>query len=80
MSEGRCDTDISSIREAHPTGELEWLEKFDTTCGESAGHEGEHVFQSRDAEDQERLHWDSDAKRFSSYQSAPPAPEERIVF
>lgn len=80
MSEGRCGADIGQIREAHPTGELDWLEKFDTTCNEDAGHEGMHVFTSQQDDDQERLHWDEAAKRFSSYQSAPPSPEEKFAF
>jgi hypothetical protein len=78
MSEGRCGADIGQIREAHPTGELEWLEKFDSTCGEGAGHEGPHVFQSHEDGD-ERLHWDEAAKQLGSYQGAPPAPEENFV-
>jgi hypothetical protein len=80
MSEGRCGADIGQIREAHPTEELEWLTKFDATCGEDAGHEGTHVFHSAGTEDTQQLHWDSDAKRFSAYQSAPAAPHEVISF
>ena len=79
MSEERCGADIGQIREAHPSGELEWLDKFDTTCGEAPGHEGPHVFHS-EGEGDERLHWDEDAQRFSSYQGAPPAPAEKLVF
>lgn len=79
MSEERCGADIGQIREAHPTGELDWLEKFDTTCSEDAGHEGMHVFTSQQ-DGEEQLHWDEAAKRFSSYQGAPPAPEEKVAF
>lgn len=80
MSEERCGAEIGQIREAHPTGELEWLEKFDTTCGEAPGHEGRHVFRSQQDDDEEQLHWDQDSQRFGSYQSTPPAPGEHAVF
>ncbi len=80
MSEGRCGADIGQIREAHPTGELEWLDKFDNTCSEDADHEGPHVFRNQQDDDEQQLHWDSAAKRFSSYQSAPAAPHEVITF
>jgi hypothetical protein len=68
MSEERCGVDISQVREAQPTGELDWLEKFETTCSEDAGHEGAHVFRS---EDEERLHWNEATKQLGSYQNAP---------
>jgi hypothetical protein len=80
MSEGRCGADISQVREAYPTSDLGWLDKFESTCCEPAGHEGKHVFGSLDTEDDQQLHWDSGAKHFSSYQSAPPAQDTVITF
>ena len=77
MSEERCGIDISQIREAQPTGELDWLDKFDKTCSEDAGHEGVHVFRS---EDDEQLHWDEAAKKFGSYQGAPLAQRNTFSF
>jgi hypothetical protein len=68
MSDGRCDVSISQLHEA-AGGELEWVEKFESTCSLNVGHEGEHVFNSPD---DEHLRFDDTTKRFGSYRDAPP--------
>ena len=67
MSEGRCGTQISSVREA-AGGELEWLDKFEDSCSLDAGHEGQHVFTSAD---DEHLRFDEGTKQLGSYRDAP---------
>jgi hypothetical protein len=67
MSEGRCDVEISQVREA-AGGDSDWLEKFENTCSLDAGHEGEHVFNGSDGE---HVRYDADTKRFGSYRDAP---------
>jgi hypothetical protein len=72
MTEGRCGADINQIRESQPDGGLDWLDKFDTACGQDAGHEGAHVFSS---EEGEQVHWDEATKRVGVYHD-DPAPEQ----
>jgi hypothetical protein len=67
MSEGRCGVEISQVREA-VGDEAGWLDKFESTCGLDAGHEGEHVFNSSD---DEHLRFDEATKQFGSYRDAP---------
>jgi hypothetical protein len=68
MTEGRCGVEITQVRDAAGT-EVDWLEKFESTCSLDAGHEGEHVFNSSD---DEHLRFDEATKRFGSYRDAPP--------
>jgi len=67
MSEGRCGTEISQVRET-AGDEVQWLDKFEDTCSLDAGHEGQHVFNSPD---DEHLRFDEATKQFGSYRDAP---------
>jgi hypothetical protein len=70
MTEGRCEVGINQVRDA-AGGESDWLEKFEDTCSLDAGHEGQHVFNSPD-DDDEHVRFDEATKRFGSYRDDPP--------
>jgi hypothetical protein len=69
MTEGRCDVNISKVRET-VGDDGQWLDKFSDTCSLDAGHQGEHVFDSPD--DDEHLRFDEATKQLGSYRDAPP--------